>query len=56
MSLSLSLSKEKYTPASLCVTGLYADYVFSKDKYAPVTRSSPMYAVDCEMVTSPPLM
>ena len=32
--------------------GLYADYVFSKEKYAPVTLSSPMFAVDCEMVIS----
>lgn len=27
----------------------YKDYVFTKDTYSPVTKSSPMFGLDCEM-------
>lgn len=26
-----------------------SEYVFSKEKYEPVTNSSPLYSIDCEM-------
>ena len=31
--------------------GQYSNYVFTKDKYERVTESSPMFAIDCEMVS-----
>lgn len=52
-SLMLSLSqmaREDY-PLPFDKNSLHdiSDYVFSKEVYAPVTNTSPLYSIDCEM-------
>lgn len=34
----------------LSLTGKYHNFVYTKDCYKKVTASSPMFALDCEMV------
>ncbi|KAJ8716113.1 hypothetical protein PYW08_013398 [Mythimna loreyi] len=44
------LIEENYpVPLKGKLSAAYADYVLTKDKYAPVTVTSPMFGIDCEM-------
>lgn len=44
------LIEENYpVPLNGKLRKLYADYVMSKDEYSPVTATSPMFGLDCEM-------
>lgn len=44
------LIEENYpVPLNGKLRKLYADYVMSKDEYNPVTATSPMFGLDCEM-------
>lgn len=44
------LIEENYpVPLKGKLSDAYADYVLTKDEYAPVTATSPMYGIDCEM-------
>ncbi|CAH0694135.1 unnamed protein product [Spodoptera exigua] len=44
------LIEENYpVPLKGKLSAAYADYVLTKDEYAPVTPSSPMFGIDCEM-------
>ncbi|KAJ8713481.1 hypothetical protein PYW07_013851 [Mythimna separata] len=44
------LIEENYpVPLKGKLSAAYADYVLTKDEYAPVTVTSPMFGIDCEM-------
>lgn len=44
------LIEENYpVPLKGKLNDAYADYVLTKDKYAPVTATSPLFGIDCEM-------
>ena len=44
------LIEENYpVPLKGKLSAAYADYVLTKDEYAPVTATSPMFGIDCEM-------
>lgn len=44
------LIEENYpVPLKGKLSSAYADYVLTKDEYAPVTATSPMFGIDCEM-------